>query len=186
MAEWTARVEVWYSQPGAAANSQLVAYHTFTLMFDCSCCVEREEPELDVERFGSSVADVRAIKSFASPLGFGEAMLAPDPDRFTGTVTEINVRAANCPEGRGLIVWVTARGEFNTNQNHPPFVWESYGAKGAWRICCCCDPFDCEPTYVVQNHRRATGGGSGGITVRVTTEENSSCDGALSPKEYEL
>jgi hypothetical protein len=191
MAEWTVRVNIYYSKPGAPPNGTLVAYHTFTVSFDCSCCTEREkqraEPsEVDIERFNSSIRNVRVTKSFASTLGFGEAMLAPDPDRFTGTASEVQVRAANCPEGQGIIVWITASGAFNTNENPPPFLWENYGATGAWRICCCCDPFTCKTSYTVQNHRYPKGGGSGGLTVHAVAEENFSCDDELQSKDYVL
>jgi hypothetical protein len=190
MPEWTVQVDALYAKPGEAGAGSQVAYHTFTVRFDCSCSHRRdyqgESQDVDIAQFGSSVTNVRVTKSFSSPLGFGEAMLAPDPDRFNAVETEVSIRRANCPEGQGIIVWIRAAGSFNTNEHSPPFLWENYGAKGAWHICCCCDPFSGKSTYAVSNHRKPEGGGSGGLTVRIVAAENTSCDEKPQPREYLL
>lgn len=195
---WNARADVWFADPQTPlASASTIASQLFKVEFECAGSAdEREHYVLEDhptgahgEAGGGHLLAENALDlpscNIVRAQGWTRLELQLPDDRFGGLQLDVALRSANCAEGKGLIVWVQANGQFNANPNPPPFDWKDWGVKGSWQICCCCDPFGSH-SWTAVNRRGPRGGSQGGLSVRLFADEKPSCDGDATSRRYDI
>jgi hypothetical protein len=162
--------------PRIGGTASAFGTQTISVNFDCCCCEEHvtgdnEPPEVELTQPLASIHGAKVEKGWSSNLSDDQAHNLP---------AVVRVRKANCGEGSGIIVFFEVIGQFNPNPTPPPFDWIEWGVRGAYKICCCCDPISGETTWSAVPERALKGGSNDPkLCVLVVSDHKPTCDADL-------